>query len=178
MQRGYGGVGYQFAQLAERHGSQVVVIGSRGLSGLKALLGSVSDIVVQISPVPVLVVPHPLTTGEWAAATDGPILVAQDGSPGSAQARARAAQLFPQRRIMRASVEDEQNTGTDPDVVHLPRRGVGAVGVAETLSEYAAQQHAVAIVVGSRGVQSAPCWRSAEWPRQSPTTPNVRYSWS
>lgn len=151
VQRGYGGLGYQVAQLAERHRSQVVVVGSRGLSGLKALLGSVSDVIVHISPVPALVVPHPLTTSEWTAAADGPVLVAHDGSPGSFQARARAAELFPGRRILQASVDDGHEMDAVADVVRLPRRGLGAAGIAETLSEYAARQRAAVLVVGTQG---------------------------
>ncbi|HEX7056992.1 MAG TPA: universal stress protein [Bacilli bacterium] len=47
----------EIVQYAKRAGSQLIVIGSRGLSGLKKLmLGSVSHHVVQLSDIPVLVV--------------------------------------------------------------------------------------------------------------------------
>ena len=41
---------------AKRHDCDLIVMGSRGLSGIKEFLGSVSHYVVQNSPVPVLLV--------------------------------------------------------------------------------------------------------------------------
>lgn len=154
VERSYGGLGYQFARLAEQSNSDVILVGSRGLSGLKAMLGSVSDVVVQISPVPVLVIPHPLTISEWTAAAEGPVVVAHDGSSNASQARATAARLFPGRALLQATVAADGHNGgshTDDGVVLLRRRGHGATGIAHTLADYAAQQRAAAIAVGSSG---------------------------
>ncbi|HEY7859730.1 MAG TPA: universal stress protein [Candidatus Nanopelagicales bacterium] len=53
-----GGAGRAVCELAEELAATVVLLGSRGNSGLKrALLGSVSDHVVRHAPCPVLVVP-------------------------------------------------------------------------------------------------------------------------
>src|SRR3712207_471706 len=67
VKRTYGGDGYAFARTAEELDADLMVVGSRGMTGMRASMGSVSELVVHVSPVPVLVVPHPLTTAEWAA---------------------------------------------------------------------------------------------------------------
>jgi nucleotide-binding universal stress UspA family protein len=41
---------------AAKHGNDLIVMGSRGLSGFREFLGSVSHYVVQHSPVPVLII--------------------------------------------------------------------------------------------------------------------------
>ena len=73
--RGYGGEGLELARLTEQLLSAAVVVGSRGLSGARAVLGSVSDMVAHYSPVPVLVVPHPLLADERESAATGPVVV-------------------------------------------------------------------------------------------------------
>ncbi|WNV75254.1 universal stress protein [Geodermatophilus sp. DSM 44513] len=159
VERCFGGVGYQFARLAEQHSSAMVVVGARGLSGLKAMLGSVSDLVLHVSPVPVLVVPHPLTTAEWAAASEGPVVVGDDGSAASADARARASEIFVGRRMIRVRVEsgdDDDVDVTGADIVTAARRGRGAHGIADALCGCARQHHAGVIVVGSSGRSAGP----------------------
>ena len=86
--------GFALARLAEELKPAAVVVGSRGLSGLRAVLGSVSDFVVHHSPAPVLVVPHPLLADEREAAAAGPVVVGHDGSSGAQRALATAASLF------------------------------------------------------------------------------------
>jgi nucleotide-binding universal stress UspA family protein len=98
VERTYGGEGLQFTQLAEKLDPDLVLVGSRGLGGAKAFLGSVSDTVVHYASRPVLVVPHPLLIAERAAVTDGPVIVGWDGSAGAQAALAAAARLFPTRR--------------------------------------------------------------------------------
>ena len=75
VQRTYGGEGLQFTQLAEKLDPDLLVVGSRGLGGAKAVLGSVSDMVAHYASRPVLVVPHPLLMAERAAMIDGPVVV-------------------------------------------------------------------------------------------------------
>lgn len=154
VERCFGGIGHQFARLAEQHGSTMVVLGAHGLSGLKARLGSVSDLVLHVSPVPVLVVRHPLTTAEWAAASEGPVVVGDDGSRASTDARARAAGIFggrPMIRIRVESADEGEVDATGTDTVTLTRRGPGTHGIAEALSGCARQHHAGVIVVGTSG---------------------------
>lgn len=149
--------GYQIARLAEEQGFSLVLLGSRGLSGAQALLGSTSDVVVHVSRVPVLVVPYPLTTSEWADLDAGPIVIASDGSSGAVLAAKHTAQLFPHRELVTVTLEsgsDEGTTGAGDDTtVRIPVRGRpgSARAIASALGEYATDRGAAAIVVGSRG---------------------------
>jgi nucleotide-binding universal stress UspA family protein len=149
--------GYQLARLAEQRGFDLVVLGSRGLSGARAVLGSTSDIVVHVSRVPVLVVPFPLTTSERAAVAAGPILIAFDGSPGAELAAETATRLFSDREFVRVTVESSNESeaigSNDHETVLIPLRGRpgSARAVAVALGEYATEHGAAAIVVGSRG---------------------------
>ncbi|NEK58358.1 universal stress protein [Geodermatophilus sabuli] len=158
VKRTFGGDGYQFARTAEEQDVDLVVVGSRGLGGVRAALGSVSELVVHVSPVPVLVVPHPLTTAEWAAAASGPVLVGTDGSPGAEAAVRSAAFLFPRReQVLVAVAEPGDGPGpTAPEGVELltvpcSGRPGSARATAATLAEVAAERGAGVVVVGSRG---------------------------
>jgi nucleotide-binding universal stress UspA family protein len=157
VQRSFGGDGYQFARLAEEHSADLIVLGSRGLGGVRAVLGSVASLVVQVSPVPVLVVPYPLMTRERAAVVDGPVLVATDGSPGARQAKAVATSLFSGRELLTASVEvpGEPGVSEHAEAGHTRLDCVGRPGsaraVAATLADHGATRGAAVIVVGSRG---------------------------
>lgn len=147
--------GFALARLAEELGPTAVVVGSRGLSGLRALLGSVSDFVVYHSPVPVLVVPHPLLAAERAAAAVGPVVVGHDGSSGAHHAVTTAASLFAGRELLVATAGS--TTGDqEPSLaqaVRLEPRGLveNARAVADALAVFAAERGAAVIVVGSRG---------------------------
>ncbi|MGY1814224.1 universal stress protein [Blastococcus sp. SYSU D00820] len=162
VHRAYGGPGYQFARLAEQRGADAVVLGSRGLSGLRARMGSVSELVVHVTPVPALVVPHPLTTAEWAAAAGGPVVVGTDGSPGAAHAAEAAARLFPGRERLLVAVE-EPGEGPGPaapdgaELITVPRHGRPGSerATAAALADLAAERDAGVVVVGSRGLSAA-----------------------
>ncbi|WP_233624717.1 universal stress protein [Actinoplanes sp. ATCC 53533] len=160
VRRTYGGEGVQFGQLAGELGADLVLVGSRGLGGTRAVLGSVSDMVTHYSPRPVLVVPHPLLAAETAALADGPVLVGWDGSTGAGQAHAAARRLFPARELLLVSVDRAAQEPADVSdaaggkvtVVHVDSRHQGsAPAVAEALIGYARAQAAAVIVVGSRG---------------------------
>jgi len=156
VERSFNG-GYQLARLAEQDDFDLVILGSRGLRGARAVLDSTSDMVVHVSRVPVLVVPSPLTTSERAAAGAGPILVAFDGSLAAGSATETATRLFRGRALVRATVrssnESEPIGGDDQKTVVIPLRGRlgSARAVAVALGEYAGELGAAAIVVGSRG---------------------------
>jgi len=166
--RGYGGEGLQLAELAEKVDADLVLVGSRGLGGAKAVLGSVSDMVVHYSSRPVLVIPQPLLTAEYAALASGPVLVGFDDSAGAQNALATAARLFPTRSLLSVTVDDGQDAEDDrvaDDDASPPKRGNVAVtrlrlpsphgargrGVASALAEYAREREAALLVVGSRG---------------------------
>jgi nucleotide-binding universal stress UspA family protein len=104
--RSYGGEGLELARLAEQLRSAAVVVGSRGLSGARAVLGSVSDMVAHYSPVLAPVVPDPLLADERESAATGPVVVGDDGSDGARAALAAAASLFPARELIAAAVLD------------------------------------------------------------------------
>ncbi len=73
--RSYGGDGLRFAAVAQESGADLVLVGARGLSGVSAVLDSTTDLVVQHSPVPVLVVPFPMLVDERERARTGPVVV-------------------------------------------------------------------------------------------------------
>jgi nucleotide-binding universal stress UspA family protein len=157
VERTYGGEGLQLTQLADKLDPDLVLIGSRGLGGAKAVLGSVSDTVVHYAARPVLVVAHPLLMAERADAIDGPIIVGWDGSAGAQAALAAATRLFPARTLELAGV-DQGDRNPPPvsgqEVISLEAQGRHATAartVAETLSEHARRRQAALLVVGSRG---------------------------
>jgi nucleotide-binding universal stress UspA family protein len=157
VERSMGGEGLQFTQVVEKLDADVVLVGSRGLGGAKALLGSVSDMVVHYTPKPVLVAPHPLLTAERAALVDGPVLVGWDGSAGAQAALSAAEWLLPDRGVLLVSVNDgaiEMPTPGDRELVRL-RVGRGddpsERTIADALVGYARERRAALLVVGSRG---------------------------
>nr|BFE60241.1 universal stress protein [Dactylosporangium thailandense] len=158
----YGGEGLRFAELAERVDADLALVGSRGLGGTRAVLGSVSDMVVHYASRPVLVVPYPLVTDEFAALAEGPVLVGYDDSAGAQAALATAGRLFPTRTLLPATVQDGQVTGeaaqSPPAGNRVAARlrlagGQGPHGrsVAAALAGCARQRAAAVLVVGSRG---------------------------
>ncbi|MFJ5599942.1 universal stress protein [Micromonospora parva] len=157
VERTYGGEGLQFTQLAERLSPDLMLVGSRGLGGAKAVVGSVSDTVVHYAARPVLVVAHPLLMAERADVIDGPVIVGWDGSTGAQAALAAATRLFPTRTLELASVDmDTRHTTAtgDYEVISLAAEGghaTAARAVAETLAGHARRRQAAAVVVGSRG---------------------------
>jgi nucleotide-binding universal stress UspA family protein len=156
--RSYGGQGLELARLAEELRSPAVVVGSRGLSGVRAVLGSVSDMVAHYSPVPVLIVPHPLLAEERQAAAAGPVVVGYDGSAGARGALAAAASLFAGRELIAVTVADDSTSAVGAEaseaetvVLDAGRAGRGARAVAAALAGFAAERGAAVIIVGSRG---------------------------
>ncbi|SNS50743.1 Nucleotide-binding universal stress protein, UspA family [Geodermatophilus pulveris] len=158
VKRTFGGDGYQFARTAEELDADLVVVGSRGLGGMRASIGSVSELVVPASPVPVLVVPYPMTTLEWAAAESGPVVVGTDGSPPAQRALAAATELFPHRRRLLLAVEEPGVSpapsaveGTESVTVPCTGRAGRPRATATTLADEATRRRAAVLVVGSRG---------------------------
>lgn len=154
-ERVYGGIGFAIAERAEKTNADVVVVGSRGLGGARAVLGSVSDIVAHYTPRPVLVVPHPLLSDERTDLAAGPVLVGWDGSPGARQALTAAEALFAGRPAVLAAVTDDPvDAPAAHELVRLPvkhRHLTPGRAVAEALAAEAHRRHAAIIVVGSRG---------------------------
>jgi nucleotide-binding universal stress UspA family protein len=114
--------------------------------------------VVHVSPVPVLVVPHPLTTVEWTAATSGPVVIGTDGSHGAGSTAAAVARLFPDRERLLVAVEEpgEGPGPTAPDgaeLITVPRHGRPGSerATAAALAEFAGERSAGVLAVGSRG---------------------------
>ncbi|AQA01732.1 universal stress protein [Mycobacterium sp. MS1601] len=156
LKQAWGGEGIGLAQLAETTKPAAVVVGSRGLSGSEAMLGSVSELLVLHSPVPVLVTKQTLLATEYQALATGPVLVGVDGSAGAATAVAAAQALFPGREVVAVSVSDGSGAeATAADGVRVvttaPSRGRGAGATADALIASADEHGAAALVVGSRG---------------------------
>lgn len=158
VKRTFGGDGYQFARTAEELDADLMVVGSRGLGGMRASMGSVSELVVHVSPVPVLVVPYPMTTVEWAAAESGPVVVGTDGSPPAQRALAAATTIFPHRERLLVAVEEQGSSpaptgaeGTELVTVRCTGRAGKPRATATTLADEATRRGAAVLVVGSRG---------------------------
>lgn len=158
VERSLAGEGIHLAWLAEKLDAEVIVVGSRGLTGARAALNSVSDVAVHYSTRPVLVVPYPLLSRDRAALTGGPVVVGWDGSAGARHAWTAAERLFAGRRLVRVAVRDGDvrpesvPTGTERiGATLVDRHGHAGRAVAEALTRYAAEQGAAAVVVGSRG---------------------------
>jgi nucleotide-binding universal stress UspA family protein len=157
VHRVYGGEGLEFTQLAETLNPDVIVLGSRGLGGARAVLGSVSDMVVHYTPRPVVVVPEPLLSAEYAALSDGPVLVGWDGSTSAGAAVDAAGRLFPSRKRLPVLVGDlgvrgDSATSAPERLLRIePGPGPTSRAVAEALAATARSHQAAVLVVGSRG---------------------------
>ena len=159
VKRTWAAEGLSLAKLAEQRDADLVLVGSRGLGGTDAILGSVSDLVVHHAASPVLVVPHPLLAAEYDALADGPVLVGWDGSAGAETALTAAEHQFPQRDVLLVSV-DEGGSAAAPADPHGGKRetlrlksgrGSHARAIADPLIACAGERNAAVMVMGSRG---------------------------
>jgi nucleotide-binding universal stress UspA family protein len=160
IERSYSGEGLALARVAERIHADVIVVGSRGLTGVDAALGSVSDLVVHYASQPVVVVPHPMLSDETAALAEGPVIVGYDGSAGARTACAAAERLFPDRVVERVAVADDDplDASNGREVVRIgagERRMFGGHATSDALIAYADAHDAAILVVGSRGRSAA-----------------------
>lgn len=161
VRRIYGGEGLEFAQLAEKFDPDLVLLGSRGLGGTSAALGSVSDVAAHYTPRPVVVAPHPMLIAEQEALVAGPVLVGWDGSAGAEAAFAAAVRVFPGRDVLLVRVEQPgaevpggvaEGDGREVVTVRAGHRhGRSAHSVAEALAGVARARGAALLVVGSQG---------------------------
>lgn len=160
VQRSYSGPGRCLAELADRHNSHLIVVGRRGVNGVEAMLGSASQVLLNSTSRPVLVVPHPLLSKEFDAVSDGPVVVGVDGSREAAAAWHAVEHLMPHRQIVPVFVMGEvrQSSGetavlggrTVVAVGTVRRRNTGERAVAQTLTAYAERHNAALLVVGTR----------------------------
>ncbi|QUR67833.1 universal stress protein [Mycobacterium spongiae] len=167
LKRTWGAEGLRFAQTAEEVHAELVLVGSRGHGGTQAVLGSVADMVVRSCARPVVVVPYPMLTAEWAGLPEGPVLVGWDGSPGAETAITSARKLFTQRDVVLVAVDEDHNVTPPPadpavtgggDIVRLSvdrKHGSHARAVSDALIAAAEDRGAAAVVVGSQGHSAA-----------------------
>jgi nucleotide-binding universal stress UspA family protein len=146
----------ELAALAEERMPAALVVGSRGLSGVRAVLGSVSDEAVHASPAPILVVPRFILTTERDVAASGAVLVGDDNSAGARRALHVVADLLGDRERIAAFVGAEDDAPPAPDGARaavLAPVGVSdnARAIADALVRHAQAEGAALIVVGSRG---------------------------
>lgn len=158
VKRSWGGEGLVLAQLAEQVSADALVVGSRGLGGAQALLGSVSETAVHYASRPTLVAPAPMLSDEYDALADGPVVVGWDGSGGARTALAAAQHLFTGRQVIVVSVgpgiAEPPPDGVVVEHIEMPRADKEQV-VAEALAGLASRRGAAAVVVGSRGQSAA-----------------------
>lgn len=166
LKQTWGGEGLRISQAAEDKDADVVLVGSRGLGGTEAVLGSVSDNVMHYCSRPVLVVPHPMLEAEFAALSNGPVIVGWDASAGAERAFAAARSAFPKRELVLVSVDDgeaaaspsDMSSGGPADVVRIDverSRGMHSRTTADALVTAARGRDAAVVVVGSRGRSTA-----------------------
>src|SRR4249919_3923470 len=93
-----GGEGLELARLIQDTAPDLALVGARGLGGVRAVLGSVSDIVVHYSPKPVIVAPYPLLSTDHTALT-------------------ATERLLPDRTLLLVCVDDDDTT---PDATASP----------------------------------------------------------
>lgn len=166
LKQTWGPEGLRIAQAVEDVQADVVLVGTRGLGGTQAVLGSVSDMVLHYCARPVVVVPHPMLAAEHEALSKGLVLVGWDGSAGAATALAAARRLWPERDVLLVSVGDGDPAEPQVDspgaaageVLRLTvKRGHGfhARAVSDALVAAADNHDAAAVVVGSRGRSKA-----------------------
>jgi nucleotide-binding universal stress UspA family protein len=155
--RCYGGEGLQLTELARKIDADLLLLGSRGLGGAQAVLGSVSDMAVHYATQPVLVAPYPLLAAADDALSQGPVLVAWDGSAGAKSALDAAVRLWPQRRFVLTSVDHDVDPpvlpgGPELTVLRVSSRHEGSSpAVADALAASARDHGAAVVVLGSRG---------------------------
>jgi nucleotide-binding universal stress UspA family protein len=152
-----GGAAEVIAAAAEDAGAELVVVGSRGLGSVGALLlGSVSRSLATRGPCPALIVPD-----STPVLGDGPIVCAVDESEGAGAALSAAADLAGRLDVQLLVVTVEANDGPSPAAVE---RLVSAAGLgmstrtivthgepAAAIVEAAGSHGAGMIVIGSRG---------------------------
>lgn len=160
VEQTYGAEGAAIVRAADHVDADVVVVGSRGLGGSGAILGSVSDMVVHYATRPTLVVGHPLLSAEFGSLAAGPVVVGWDGSTGAEAALAAASRMFRGRDLVAVSVDDEGDAPAPPADgqvahTHVRHQGRRAHGVAAAIIAAADAQGAAVIVVGSRGRSAA-----------------------
>ncbi|HEX9831678.1 MAG TPA: universal stress protein [Mycobacterium sp.] len=163
LKRTWGAQGLRFAQVADEVQADLVLVGSRGLGGTQATLGSVSDMVVHYCARPVVVIPHPMLAAEYEALREGPVLLGWDGSAGAERAFTVAARLFPDRNMLLVAVDDKCDAAALPadpappggrEILRLDvGRGHGLHGraISDALAATANDRNAALVVVGSRG---------------------------
>lgn len=151
VKRTWAGEGLGLAQVGEELQPDVMIVGARGTGASESKIGSVSDLVVHHAPRPILVVSQYMLSVEHEAVADGPVVVGVDGSAGSDRAWKAAEQLFPNRTVVSAAVDD--GDADSADAMHHVRRfrGPGAGSTADALVAFADEQRAATLVVGSRG---------------------------
>lgn len=155
--RCYGGEGLRLTELARKVDAELLLIGSRGLGGTRAVLGSVSDMAVHYATQPVLVAPYPLLAADDDALSQGSVLVAWDGSAGARTALNTAVRLWPRRQFVLASVDHHADPPalpgeTEMTVLRVASRHEGSSpAVADALASAARDHGAAVMVLGSRG---------------------------
>ncbi len=166
LARTWGAEGLRIARAAEEVQADVVLVGSRGLGGTQAVLGSVSDMVVHYCARPVVVIPSPMLAAEYDALPDGPVVVGWDGSAGAETALAAARRLFPERDVLLVSVGDGATAEPPADlsgpaareaVLLNVERGPAFHGraISDALVACARDRNAAVVIVGSRGRSAA-----------------------
>jgi nucleotide-binding universal stress UspA family protein len=187
LRRVEGGEGLELAQLVRDIAADLALVGARGLGGVRAVLGSVSDMAVHYSPKPVLVAPHPMLSADHAALADGPVIIGWDGSLGAQTALTATERLLPDRTLLLAYAEDDMpdTTASPPPTstgrVLVPLRinkghGTPTQAIANALIAFARDHEAARLVVGSRGRNALQRSSWAVWPWPSCTMPTGRSS--
>jgi nucleotide-binding universal stress UspA family protein len=137
-------------EVADEHRAPLVVVGSRGLSGVRsALLGSVSMGLLNHATRPVMVVPP--AAEDVSRGRDGPVLVAYDGSQPAKHAAKVAGELLAGRRAAVVSIWSSLTDAALGGVVgapvaYVPTAVVGQVDAETRLTAKRTAEEGAALV--------------------------------
>ncbi len=158
-----GDAGLALAAVAEQVQARMIVVGNKGMTGIRRLLGSLPDRVSHTARCDVLIVPT--QSGSTRGFRGGSIVVGTDGSSGSTKAVNEAIDLSKAldgelHLVSMSKPADSPESSLEAAAAAAAKQGVNATthtldgDPADALLEVAKQHDAALIVVGNKGMHA------------------------